>query len=127
MKVNTKHLGFLKFDDILHRDMKGRGVGETYLKRLKLVFKSRLHFWNLITASYPCAVAVVRYSATILNGTQLEITEALRCILHGALDPKSNIGRIYMKRSDGGRGLINLVDSLEGYRGGLWHTLLGEQ
>lgn len=70
---------YLRIYDILQRDMKGGAVGETYLKRLKLVFKSRLHSWNLITASNPCAVAVVRYSATILTRTQLEIAE---CMVH---------------------------------------------
>ena len=61
-----KYLGVLEIDDILHTSMK-ENVRSTYLKRLKLVLKSKLNAKNLILAINTWAVSVIRYSAGILN------------------------------------------------------------
>ena len=113
-----KYLGILELDDIMHKEMKEK-VKTTYLKRLKLVLKSKLNSRNLINAINTWAVAVVRYSAGIVNWTKDEIDLLDRktrktLTMHGALHPKANVSRLYMKRKIGGRGLISISDCVYG-------------
>ena len=67
-----KYLGILELDDIMHKEMKEK-VKTTYLKRLKLVLKSKLNSTNLINAINTWAVAVVPYSPGIGNRMKDEI------------------------------------------------------
>ena len=97
-----KYLGILELDSIMSGDMKAK-VKETYLTRLKLLLKSKLNSPNLITAMNSWAVAVVRYSAGLIDWTKEEVRELDRVTRklmfeHSALHPKSNVIRLYMKR-----------------------------
>ena len=54
--------------------MKGKVKGE-YFRRLKLLLKSKLYSRNLIKAINAWAVAVVRYSASVVGWTAKELKE----------------------------------------------------
>ena len=109
-----KYLGVLELDTILCNEMKTK-VKETYLKRLRLLLKSRLNGRNLFLAINSWAVAVVRYSAAFVAWTQDDMKQLDRdtrrlLVKFGALHPKSNVLRLYMKREKGGRGLKGIEE-----------------
>ena len=109
-----KYLGILEFDDILRSEMKSK-VKTNYFKRLKLILKSKLNARNLFLGINSWVVATFRYSAAILDWNKNEIDEMDRktrklLTIYGAFHPKSSVNRLYMKRKDGGRGLISLRD-----------------
>ena len=101
-----KYLGVLEGADIMNREMKKK-VKEEYLRRVKLVAKSRLYAGNLIKGINAWAVSVVRYSVGVLNWTKKEfkgMDVRTRKLL------KSNVDWLCMKRKEGGRGLISVED-----------------
>ena len=61
-----KYLGVLEGADIMQKEMKEK-VRQEYMKRVKLVAKSKLYGRNLIKAIDAWAIGVVRYSAGILD------------------------------------------------------------
>ena len=61
-----KYLGVLEGADIMQKEMKEK-VRQAYMKRVKLVAKSKLYGGNLIKAINAWAIGVVRYSAGILD------------------------------------------------------------
>ena len=100
------------------KEMKEK-VKTTYLKRLKLVLKSKLNSRNLMNGINTWAVGVARYSAGIVNWTKDEIDMLDRKMrktltMHGALHPKANFTRMYMKRKIGRRGLTSISDYANG-------------
>ena len=109
-----KYLGVLQECDVKHREMK-KMVAAEYLKRVKAVARSKLYSNNLFRAFNSWAVSVVRYSAGILDWRVQELKEMdvkTRKILtmNGVFHKKGNVDRLYMKRCDGGRGLISVED-----------------
>jgi hypothetical protein len=122
-----KYLGVLELDIMLVRKMKSK-VKETYLKRLRLLLKSHLNGRNLFSAINSWAVAVIRYSAAFIGWTQAEMMQLDRdtrklLVKFGALHPKSNVVRVYMKRKNGGRGLIGVEDCVGGELRSVHHYL----
>ena len=81
--------------------------------------KSRLYAGNLINGINAWAVSVVRYSVGVLNWTKKELkgmdvrTRKL-LIMFGVFHMKSNVDRLYMKRKEGGRGLISVMECVRG-------------
>ena len=109
-----KYLGVLEGANIKYKQMKER-VREEYLRRVRLVAKSRLYAENLIHGINAWAVSVVHYSAGILAWTEKElkaIDVKTRKILamHGAMHRNSCVVRLYMTRKEGGRGLISIQE-----------------
>ena len=102
--MGTSIWGVLEGADIMNREKK---VKEEYLRRVKLVAKSRLYAGNLIKGINAWAVSVVRYSAGVLNWTKKELkgmdvrTRKL-LTMFGVFHVKSNVYRLYMKREGGG-------------------------
>jgi hypothetical protein len=122
-----KYLGVLELDDMLTKEMKSK-VRDTYLKRLSLLLKSKLNGRNLFLAINSWAVAVIRYSAAFIGWTQGEMMQLdretrKRLVRFGALHPKSNVLRVYMKRKNGGRGLIGVEDCVGGELRNVHHYL----
>lgn len=119
-----KYLGVLEGADIMQKEMKEK-VRQEYLKRVKLVAKSKLYGGNLIKAVNAWAVAVVRYSAGILEWKDRELkamdvrTRKL-LTMFGAYHMKSSVPRLYMKRKEGGRGLISVYDCVRTEEVGLF-------
>jgi len=69
-----KYLGILQESDVKHREMKELIKCE-YLRRVKLLARSKLYARNLFPAINAWAVSVVRYTAGILNWCQKELKD----------------------------------------------------
>ena len=90
-------------------------VGKKYLRRVKLLSKSKLYAGNLARGINAWAVGVIRYSAGILDWTcnelrKLDIKTRKILTMARAFNRKSSTGRLYRKRSEGGKGLISIED-----------------
>ena len=88
-----KYLGVLEADEVMVNEMKHK------VKKI----------W---------AVSVVRYSAAFLGWSRLQIEEIDRrtrklLTMHNGFYPKSNVDRLYLSRSEGGRGLIRVQDTAD--------------
>lgn len=67
-----KYLGVLEGADIMQMEMKQK-VRQEYLRRVKLVAKSKLYGGNLIKAINAWAIGGVRYSAGVLDWSDREL------------------------------------------------------
>ena len=61
---------------------------------------------------------MVRYSVAFLGWSRLQLEEIDRktrklLTMHNGFHPKSNADRLYLPRSEGGRGLIGVQDTVE--------------
>ena len=112
-----KYLGVLEADDIKHSDMK-EVIRKEYLRRVKKVLKSKLNGGNTIKAINTWAVSLVRYAAGIVNWTKAELDEIDRktrkiMTIYRALHPRADVDRLYLPRSEGGRGMMSMVDCVQ--------------
>ena len=106
------YLGVIEMDEIKEQEMKKIVITE-YKRRLRLVLRSKLNGKNKIKAINTWAVALLRYGAGIINWKveelkSLDRTTRKTLTMYGALHPKSDVDRLYVKRKEGGRGLINI-------------------
>ena len=75
----------------------------------------KLNGGNIITGINVWAISLLRYSAIFLYWTGAELDQMDRrtrklMTMHGALNPKSDVARIYLSRKGGVRGLIIVED-----------------
>ena len=75
------------------------------------MLKTKLSGRNKIMAVNTWAVAILRYSAGVIDWKSEELKELDRktrktMSLYGALHPKSDVDRLYLSRQKGGRGLV---------------------
>ena len=113
-----KYLGVLQNESMMNRVMKSR-IKEEYLRRLKLLAKSKLYARTLIDGINCWVIGVVRDNGGILDWTKGELRHMdvkTRKILTmcGVFNRKSGVGRLYLKRKYGGRGLIIVTYCVEG-------------
>ena len=106
------YLGILELDEIKEHEMKNKVTAE-YKRRLRLILKSKLNCENKIQAINTWVVALLRYGAGIINWKvdalkKMDRTTRKTLTMYGALHPKSDIDRLYLKRKHGGRGLISI-------------------
>ena len=92
-----------------------RKVKEVCQKIITLLMKTQLNGKNMFLALNTWAITVIRYSAVFLDWTKEETKELDRwvrkkLIAGRALHPKSNVMRICIKRSYGGRCLITVEE-----------------
>ena len=118
-----KYLGIIERGDIAHEEMKQKTRKE-YLDRVRKVMKSKLNGGNVIKAINTWAIPLIRYGAGIIDWTKNEIDEIDRKTrkmlnMYGGLHPKSNVDRLYLKRENGGRGLISVGDFIINERNNL--------
>ena len=111
-KKGYTYLGIVELDKIKENEMKEKTIKE-YKRRLRLILKSKLNGRNKITAINTWAVAVFRYGAGILEWKESELKNVDRksrktMTMYGALHPKSDVDRLYIKRKEGGRGLMSV-------------------
>ena len=90
-----------------------------YKGRLRLTPKSKMNGRNRITAINTWAVAIFRYGAEIICWRESELKSIDRktrknLTMYGAMHLKSDVDRLYMKRKEGGRGLINGEQCVKG-------------
>ena len=106
-----KYLGILVYDKVKEKEMKIEFVRE-YKRRLRLILRCKLDGKNKIKAINSWAVAVMRYGAGVLEwrlGKLKELGRKSRKLftMHKGLHPKSDVGRLYVSRKEGGRGLVS--------------------
>ena len=109
------YLGILETDKIKEKEMKEK-FSKEYLRRLRLILRSKLNGRNKIMAVNTWAVSVMRYDAGILKWNTDELKSLARrttkfMTMNGVLHSKSDVDRVYLSRGMGERGLI----SCEGY------------
>ena len=84
----------------------------------RLALKSQLNAGNVIQAINIWAVSTVKYPAGIIKWTKKELQQIDRkttklIIIYRGIRSKSYVDRLYMPRSDGGRGLVSVKDCVE--------------
>ena len=105
-------MGIVELDKIEENEIEGKTVKE-YKRRLRLVPKSKLNERNKTTAINVWAVAAFRYRAGILLWKESELKDVDRksrktMTMYGAFHSKSDLDRLYIKRKEGGRGLMSV-------------------
>ena len=109
-----KYLGILQTDVMMTKEMKKK-VRDEYFRRLKLLLKSQLYAGNLIAGINAWAIGIVRYTAGVLEWTkkelkQMDVQTRKTMTMHGAFHRNSSVDRLYLKRKEGGCGLISVED-----------------
>ena len=112
-----KYLGEIKADGTKHHEMKER-VKTEYYGRVKKILETKLNGGNIITGINTWAISLLRYSAAFLDWTGAELEQMDRktrklMTMHRALNPKSDVARIYLSRKEGVRGLISVEDTVQ--------------
>ena len=80
--------------------------------------ESKLNRGNLVRRVNTWAVPLLRYSAAFVSWRKSELQVIDRktrklFTIYGALHPKSDVGRLYIPRKEGGRGVISIEDCVE--------------
>ena len=116
-KDTYKYLGILQNESVRNKQTKDI-IRKEYYRRTRKILQSKLNAGNIFKAINARAVSMVRYGAGIVDWYKHELETIDRrtrklLTLHGAFHPKSSIERLYMKRKDGGRGLLNIHDTVD--------------
>ena len=98
-------------DHVLNEESKER-LKKEYNRRVKKCLKSKLNGGNTVNAINTWAVSLMRYRAEIVEWTKadLDVTDRKTrklMTMYGMLHPRS-ISRLYLPRSEGGRGLLSV-------------------
>ena len=85
---------------------------------MRKILETILNGENVITGINAWAISLLKYSAAFLYWTGVELEQMVRrtrklMTMHWALNPKSDIARIYLSRKEGGRGLISVEDTVK--------------
>ena len=109
-----KYLSVLQTEEVMDKEMK-RIVSDEYWRRMRLLAKSNLNAGNLVQGINAWAVGLVSYSAGILEWTKAELKEMdVRTkkvlTMNGGFHRQGRALRLYMKRKEGGRGLISVEE-----------------
>ena len=109
-----KYLGILEADDIKHQEMK-KLIPKEYYRRVRKILQSKLNGGNIVKAVNLRAVSIVRYGAGIIDWKKDELKEMDRKTrklfsIYRALHPQADVDRLYLKRSEGGRGLLSIEE-----------------
>jgi hypothetical protein len=105
-----KYLGIEESEGMQHQQMKER-LKQEYRWRLRMMLKTELNATNKVTATGALAVPVLRYSFGIINWRIEEIKQTNRktikmLTMYKMHHPRANIDRPYVKRKEGGRGML---------------------
>ena len=109
-----KYLGILQSDQIKLQKMKEK-IENEYKRRVRKILETKLSGENVIKAINTWAIVLLK-SAAFLDWTKEEKQQLDRrktrklLTMHKGLHPKSNVGRLYIPRKEGGRGLICVED-----------------
>lgn len=108
-----KYLGFQQSTRLDHTLIK-KQLGEKYKHRLTDILKSRLNSGNLTKAVNAYAIPIITYSFGIIRWTRTDL-EAINRLNRSEMTkyrkhhPKSCVERVTIKRSDGGRGILDVT------------------
>jgi hypothetical protein len=105
-----KYLGIEESEAIKHQQMKER-LKQEDRRRLRMILKSELNSTNTITAIGALAVPVLRYSFGIINWRieetkQIDRKTRKMLTMYKIYHPKADIDRLFVKRKEGGGGLV---------------------
>ena len=123
-----KYLGILEGAEVHHTKMKEK-ITQEYFRRLKHMMKSKLNSGNITKAVNTYAVSVVRYTAGVISWSKEDLKTIdrktrKRLTQAGYLHPKSDTDRLYVSRSNGGRGLLSVEDVVRKEEKGIADYLL---
>ena len=112
-----KYLEILEGDKFLEEKMK-LNVSKEYIWRLRTILKSKVNGGNLVPRVNTWAVSLLRYSAAFVSWKKSELQAINRktrklSTIYGALNPKSDVDKLFILRKEGGRGLISIEDCVE--------------
>jgi hypothetical protein len=107
-----KYLGIEEGEGLQHQQMKDR-LKQEYNGRLRMILKSEPNARNKNTAIGALAVPVLRYSFGIINWRLEELKQIDRksrktLTMYKMHHPKAYIDRLYVKRKEGGRGVVQV-------------------
>ena len=107
-----KYLGIEETETIEHKKMKEKITTE-YIRRVKMILKSQLNSKNKIQAINSLAIPTISYSFGIIDWAQHEINKIdtkTRKMLHAhkVIYKNQCTPRIYIQRSEGGLGLLEI-------------------
>ena len=107
-----KYLGINEADGIQHAKMKEK-IRKEYYRRVRLILKSELNAVNRIAAINSLAIPVITYSMNILNWKindlkRLDTKPRKLLTMYRMHHPKADVDRLYLPRSEGGRGLMQI-------------------
>jgi len=109
-----KYLGL--FENEVIKDSKIKLlVTSNYKKRVRKILKSALNGRNVIIAINTWAIPLIRYTAGIVKWTQaeikaLDVSTRKLMTLHKCFSINDDIHRLYVPRTQGGRGLLSVED-----------------
>ena len=111
-----KYLGVWHANEVKQKEMKEK-VTKEYKRRVRKLLETKLNGGNLIRSINTWAIPVIRYSSPFLDWTIEEMREMDRSTrklftMHNRLHPRSNAQRLYISRSEGGRGLASVEDTI---------------
>jgi hypothetical protein len=107
-----KYLGIEESEAIQHQQNKERWKQE-YRRRSIIILKFELNARNKITAIGALAVPVLSYSFGIINWRieeikQIDMKTRKILTMYKTHHPKADIDRLYVRRKEGGRGLVQV-------------------
>ena len=123
-----KYLGVEELDGVKHERMKTK-VWSAAKQKLKKLLESELNSRNLFQAINECVMPVITYSfgavhwlESEVKGLDVRIRKMLN--MYRVFEIKSDVDRLYLPRSDGGRGLQSVWDSFKKIICRISHVLL---
>ena len=117
LEESYKYLGIQQAEDVKHCQVKKQTSAEC-TSRVCKILKSKLNGGNTIQAISKWVVPVIRYTAGIVDWTIAELEDLDRktrklMTAHHTLHPQSDIDRLYLVRRTGGRGLLQIRQTVE--------------
>ena len=112
-----KYLVILESDTIKQVQMKDM-IRKEYLRRPRKLLETKLSSRNLIKGINTWAVPIVRFSGPFLKWTREEFKQMDQrtrklITMHKALHPRDDVGKLYVSRKQGGRGLDSIDDTAD--------------
>ncbi|CAK1593328.1 unnamed protein product [Parnassius mnemosyne] len=109
-----KYLGFQQARQIHQKETK-EDLKKKFKHRLNSIFRSQLNSRNMSKAINSYAIPILTYSFGVISWTQGDLTNLQRIInttltAHRKHHPRSCVQRMTLSRSDGGRGIIDVLN-----------------
>ena len=107
-----KYLGIAEGAGLSHTKMK-QTIRKEYVRRVRMIMQTQLNSKNKFTALNSLAIPVITYSFPIINWNadeirNLDIKTRKLLTINRAHHPKADVERLYLKRCEGGRGLLQI-------------------
>ena len=96
---------------------KMKEVKTEHYRRVRKILEKNLNGGNIIAGTNTSAISLLIYSVAFLDWTGAELQQIDRRTrklmpIHQAVNPKSDVAKIYLSRKKGGRGLISVEDTV---------------